>query len=53
MTEETRILRGECDCRAVSFTVQDAFEYALYCHCGRPETRDSPEFLGAIPAAQP
>ncbi len=34
MTEEARALRGECYCRAVSFTVQDAFEYALFCHCG-------------------
>jgi hypothetical protein len=27
------ILRGECLCRAVGYTVADAFEYALNCHC--------------------
>ena len=39
MTEETRILRGECYCRAVAFTVEDAFEYALCCHCGECRRR--------------
>jgi len=33
MKKDTRSLRGECYCRAVSFTVHDVFEYALYCHC--------------------
>ena len=28
-----RMLRGECFCRAVGYTVPDAFEYALNCHC--------------------
>ncbi len=28
-----RILCGECLCRAVGYTVPDAFEYALNCHC--------------------
>ena len=39
MTNETRFLRGECYCRTVSFTVHDAFEYALYCHCGECRRR--------------
>jgi len=39
MTEETRSLRGECYCRTVSFTVQDVFEYALYCHCSECRRR--------------
>ena len=39
MTQEARSLRGECYCRAVSFTVQDAFEYALYCHCSECRRR--------------
>jgi hypothetical protein len=28
-----RDLRGSCLCGAVTYTVPDAFEYALYCHC--------------------
>jgi hypothetical protein len=39
MTEETRSLRGACYCRAVAYTVEDAFEYALYCHCGECRRR--------------
>jgi hypothetical protein len=39
MTEETRLLRGECFCRTVAFTVRDVFEYALYCHCGECRRR--------------
>jgi hypothetical protein len=34
MTEETRSLRGQCYCGAVAYTVEDAFDYALICHCG-------------------
>jgi hypothetical protein len=29
----TRILAGECYCRAVRYEVADAFAYALNCHC--------------------
>lgn len=50
MTEEARSLRGECYCRAITFTVQDAFEYALYCHCGECRRRTgaaSKPFAGA------
>jgi hypothetical protein len=54
MTEETRVLRGECYCRAVSFTVQDVFEYALYCHCGACRRRTgaaAKPFAGAAASA--
>lgn len=50
MTEETPRLRGGCYCGAVSFEVQDAFEYALYCHCGECRRRTgaaSKPFAGA------
>jgi len=30
---KARMLAGECLCRAVRYTVADAFEYALNCHC--------------------
>ncbi|KRA56347.1 aldehyde-activating protein [Caulobacter sp. Root655] len=33
MATEPAQLRGECFCRAVAYTVPDAFEYALNCHC--------------------
>jgi hypothetical protein len=50
MTEATRALRGECYCRAISFTIEDAFEYAFYCHCGECRRRTgaaSKPFAGA------
>jgi len=28
-----RVLRGRCECRAVAYEVDDAFEYAANCHC--------------------
>lgn len=31
--QKTRILAGECCCRAVGYEVADAFSYALNCHC--------------------
>jgi hypothetical protein len=54
MTEETRTLRGACYCRAVSYEVEDAFEYALYCHCGECRRRTgaaSKPFAGALASA--
>ena len=30
---KARILGGECFCRAVRYEVEDAFGYALNCHC--------------------
>ncbi len=50
MTEETHPLRGACYCRAVTYEVEDAFEYALYCHCGECRRRTgaaSKPFAGA------
>jgi hypothetical protein len=54
MTDEARRLRGECYCQAVSFTVEDAFEYALYCHCSQCRRRTgaaSKPFAGARASA--
>jgi hypothetical protein len=54
MAEETRSLRGQCYCRAVSFEVQDVFDYALYCHCGECRRRTgaaSKPFAGARASA--
>ena len=31
---EMTMLHGECLCRAVGYTVPDAFNYAWNCHCG-------------------
>jgi hypothetical protein len=28
-----QLLRGRCECRAVSYTVADEFRYAANCHC--------------------
>lgn len=50
LTRATRTLRGECYCRAVSYEVQDVFEYALCCHCGECRRRTgaaSKPFAGA------
>ncbi|MCM5557982.1 GFA family protein [Pleomorphomonas sp. JP5] len=33
MKQGTNRLRGECLCRQVGYEVDDAFEYALNCHC--------------------
>ncbi|MDX6408882.1 MAG: hypothetical protein QOE13_1953 [Gaiellaceae bacterium] len=30
-----RVLRGQCECGAVQYTVADAFRYAANCHCSR------------------
>lgn len=52
--EEPTILRGECYCGAVAFTVPDAFEYALCCHCSACRRRTgaaSKPFAGAPAAA--
>jgi hypothetical protein len=34
-TRSTRVLRGKCECGAVRYEVDDAFRYALNCHCSR------------------
>ena len=33
MAQRPNRLRGECLCRRVGYEVDDAFEYALNCHC--------------------
>ena len=33
MSHEIKRLRGECLCRNVGYEVDDAFDYALNCHC--------------------
>jgi hypothetical protein len=33
------MLNAHCFCGAVRFTVEDAFEYAFYCHCSRCRRR--------------
>ncbi|AKU93780.1 Gfa-like protein [Labilithrix luteola] len=34
MSEDRKMLRGSCYCRAVQYVVADAFGYAAICHCG-------------------
>ena len=34
MAESPRTLAGRCCCGAVHYVVDDAFDYALNCHCG-------------------
>ena len=34
MSESPRTLAGRCSCGAVHYAVDDAFDYALNCHCG-------------------
>jgi hypothetical protein len=35
MTDAPDSLRGGCLCGAVQYTVEDAFEYAMNCHCSQ------------------
>lgn len=35
MTDDVRMLTGGCVCGAVHYEVEDAFEYALNCHCSQ------------------
>lgn len=32
---EPRMLKGSCVCGAIHYEVEDAFEYALSCHCSK------------------
>jgi hypothetical protein len=43
-------LQGSCLCEAVRFTVEDAFEYAFYCHCSGCRRRTGSAFaaIGGI-----
>jgi hypothetical protein len=42
--EEIAILNGQCSCGEVRFTVENAFEYAFYCHCSRCRLRTGSVF---------
>lgn len=42
--EELGSLRGQCSCGEVRFTVENAFEYAFYCHCSRCRLRTGSAF---------
>jgi hypothetical protein len=50
MTAESTTLHGSCLCGAVGFAVEDAFEYAFYCHCSRCRRRTGSAFaaIGGI-----
>lgn len=38
------ILHGRCSCGEVSFTLENAFDYAYYCHCSRCRARTGSAF---------
>jgi hypothetical protein len=42
--EEVSILNGQCSCGEVRFTVENAFEYAFFCHCSRCRLRTGSVF---------
>jgi hypothetical protein len=42
--ESTRALTGSCFCRAVCYSVSDAFLYALNCHCSNCRRTTSAAF---------
>lgn len=42
--EEAGILNGQCSCGEVRFTVENAFEYAFFCHCSRCRLRTGSVF---------
>jgi hypothetical protein len=46
------MLNARCFCGAVRFTVEDAFEYAFYCHCSRCRRRTGAACaaIGGIPS---
>lgn len=46
-----KLLTGQCRCRAVTYEVSDAFEYALNCHCSncRRATGSAFKPLAGIP----
>lgn len=51
---KARILAGECYCRTVGYAVDDAFEYALNCHCSdcRRTTGSAFKPFAGIPRAR-
>lgn len=42
--EDLAVLNGQCACGEVRFTVENAFEYAFYCHCSRCRMRTGSMF---------
>ena len=42
--EEVGVLNGQCSCGEVRFTVENAFEYAFFCHCSRCRLRTGSMF---------
>ncbi|MDB6042451.1 MAG: hypothetical protein JWM63_1002 [Gammaproteobacteria bacterium] len=42
--EDVGTLHGQCSCGEVRFTVEDAFDYAFYCHCSRCRLRTGSAF---------
>ncbi|MDZ7602959.1 MAG: GFA family protein [Hoeflea sp.] len=51
---KSRLLRGQCMCGAVGFTVPDAFDYAMNCHCGKCRRTTGSAFkpMGGIARAE-
>lgn len=49
-----KILKGQCRCRAVTYAVEDAFAYAVNCHCSncRRATGSAFKPLAGIEAAK-
>ncbi|MBU4530009.1 MAG: GFA family protein [Hoeflea sp.] len=49
-----KALTGRCLCGAVSFTVADAFDYAMNCHCGKCRRTTGSAFkpMGGIARAE-
>lgn len=49
-----KILKGQCRCRAVAYAVEDAFAYAVNCHCSncRRATGSAFKPLAGIEAAK-
>lgn len=54
MTKDTRKLVGQCLCGAVHYQVEDAFQYALNCHCSQCRRATGSAFkpFGGIPIAK-
>jgi hypothetical protein len=43
-TQERSTLHGQCSCGEVCLIVEDAFDYAFYCHCSRCRLRTGSAF---------
>jgi hypothetical protein len=44
LAEHLGTLQGQCSCGEVRFTVENAFEYAFFCHCSRCRLRTGSAF---------